>query len=345
MAAIRVIQWTTGNIGARSLHAILIRPDMQLVGVYAYSPDKVGKDAAELCGYETATGITATDDIDELIALKPDACAYNPLWSDVDELCRLLEAGINVCSTAGWINGGKLSDRERQRVTAAAERGNATIFGSGAHPGMTNLLGIVTSAACERVDHIRITESVDCSMYASKGTMSAMGFGKDPADPELTETLRRASEVFAESAAMMGDALGVTFDRITFDATFTPAIGDSDLGFMKIPTGTVAAIAGYHRGWIGERNIVSVGFTWVMGDKVEPPFKLYHGHVIQVFGSPNFRTVAVALPPKGTLDYMAPGMIYTALPALNAIPHVVAAKPGIVTFNDLPMITGPVILP
>jgi len=30
----------------------------------------------------------------------------------------------------------------------------------------------------------------------------------------------------------------------------------------------------------------------------------------------------------------------TSLPAINAIPAVCAAKPGIVTYVDLPMITG-----
>lgn len=39
---LRVIQWTTGNIGRRSLHAIIGRPDMELVGVYAHGAEKVG---------------------------------------------------------------------------------------------------------------------------------------------------------------------------------------------------------------------------------------------------------------------------------------------------------------
>jgi 2,4-diaminopentanoate dehydrogenase len=45
---LRVIQWTTGNIGRRSLHAIIGRDDMELVGVYAHGKDKLGLDAAEL---------------------------------------------------------------------------------------------------------------------------------------------------------------------------------------------------------------------------------------------------------------------------------------------------------
>ncbi|BCI86942.1 4-hydroxy-tetrahydrodipicolinate reductase [Mycobacterium kansasii] len=148
----RVIQWTTGNIGRRSLHAIIDRPDMELVGVYAHGPEKVGVDAADLAGWPEPTGVQATNDIDALLALGADACCYNPLWPNIDELVRLLESGVNVCTSAAWITGGKQTPQDRERIIAACERGGSTIFGSGAHPGMTNMVGMVLSAACERVD-------------------------------------------------------------------------------------------------------------------------------------------------------------------------------------------------
>ncbi len=339
---IRVIQWTTGNIGRRSLHAIIGRPDLELVGVYAHGKDKVGKDAAELCGRPEPTGVLATDDIDALVALRPDACCYNPLWPSIDELVVLLENGVNVCSSAAWITGGKQRPEDLDRIRTACEAGGTTIFGSGAHPGMTNLVGMVLSGSCERVDEIRITESVDCSTYESAGTQIAMGFSQDPATPGLAESVRRESEVFAESAAMMADALGVELDRMSFDVEFTAATGDSDLGFMEIPAGTVAGVMGYHRGWVGDRNVVSVGFNWTMGTHVVPPKPLAHGHVIQVMGMPNMRTVIHCLPPADWDEegFMGLGMIYTAMPVTNAVPHVVAAPPGIVTLADLPPVTG-----
>lgn len=338
---LRVIQWTTGNIGRRSLHAILSRPDLELVGVYAHGADKVGRDAAELCGWPEATGVLATSDVPALLALGADACCYNPLWPSVDELVALLEAGVNVCASAAWITGGKQSPGDLDRIRAACERGGASIFGSGAHPGMTNLVGMVLSGSCERVDEIRITESVDCSTYASAETQRAMGFSQSPDTPGLAESVRRESEVFAESAAMMADAIGATLDRMTFDVEFTAASGDSDLGFMTVPAGTIGGVMGYHRGWVGDRNVVSVGFNWIMGAHTVPPKPLQHGHVIQVFGVPNMRTVLHCLPPKDwTESVMDLGMIYTALPVTNAVPYVVAAPPGIVTLADLPPVTG-----
>ena len=130
----------------------------------------------------------------------------------------------------------------------------------------------------------------------------------------MAESVRRESEVFAESAAMMADAIGATLDRMTFDVTFTAATENSDLGFMQIPKGTVGSVFGYHRGWVGDKNVVSVGFNWTMGNHVTPPKPLEHGHVIQVFGLPNMRTVLHCLPPKDWTEpgFMGLGMIYTA---------------------------------
>ncbi len=344
---LRVIQWTTGNVGRRSLEAIIRREDMELVGVYAHGSEKVGRDAADLCGHEEPTGILATSSLQDLLALRPDACCYNPLWSSTDEVVALLEAGINVCTTAGWITGGKLPAGDLDRIQAACESGGSTMFGSGAHPGVTNMVAMVLSGACSRVDEVRITESVDCSTYASAGTQTAMGFSLDPDTPGLPESIRRESEVFAESAAMMADAMGVTLDRLTFDVELTAATGDSDLGFMQIPEGTVAGVYGFHRGWVGDRNVVSVGFNWTMGAHVVPPKPLAHGHVIQLFGVPNMRTVIHCLPPKdGSFppeEWMELGMIYTAMPVTNAVPRVVAAPPGIVTLAELPPVVGRVL--
>ena len=73
-----------------------------------------------------------------------------------------------------------------------------------------------------------------------------------------------------------------------------------------VPAGTVGGVYGFHRGWEGDRNVVSVGFNWTMGSHVAPPKPLEHGHVIQVFGTPNMRTVLHCLPPR---DWTEPGFM------------------------------------
>ena len=41
----RVVQWATGNIGLRSLRAVIEHPDLELVGLYVYSEDKAGRES------------------------------------------------------------------------------------------------------------------------------------------------------------------------------------------------------------------------------------------------------------------------------------------------------------
>src|SRR5689334_23335521 len=97
---IRVVQWDTGVIGARALRGAIEHPDLSLVGGYVHAESKDGRDAGDLCGLPPV-GIAATRDADALIALRPDCVLYMSRSSDLDEICRLLAAGINVVSTAG----------------------------------------------------------------------------------------------------------------------------------------------------------------------------------------------------------------------------------------------------
>ena len=73
----RVVQWNTGNVGKESAKAILANSDLELVGCYAWSDNKVGVDVGELVGIDPV-GVTATNDVDELLSqaglrgLQPD---------------------------------------------------------------------------------------------------------------------------------------------------------------------------------------------------------------------------------------------------------------------------------
>ena len=58
----KVIQWTTGKVGVEAVKAILTHPELELVGAYAWSEEKDGKDVGELCGIE-AVGILATHEL------------------------------------------------------------------------------------------------------------------------------------------------------------------------------------------------------------------------------------------------------------------------------------------
>jgi hypothetical protein len=337
---IRVVQWTTGNVGKRSVIATIASPHLELVGCYAWSPDKAGRDVGELCGINPI-GIAATNDINSLLVLKPDCVVYNPMFPNVEELVRILSAGINVVATSYFITG-QLLGRGRDRIAEACKQGNSTIFGTGCNPGFVELFALVNAGICSRIDKITIVESADTTMYDSPETEGPVGFGRPMDDPSLQERTRKGTAVFEEALRMMAAALDIELDKVTCEAEYSAAIDDIDLGSWKIPKGCVAGIVTRWKGIAGDREIFEIRLRWKKGSNIEPDFPIEETYLIEIDGFPTIRTTLQPMPPAdfqlGSFDdFIALGMAITAQPAINAIPVVVDAAPGILSYADLPI--------
>ena len=329
----RVVQWTTGNVGKSSVQAIVANPTLELVGCYAWSPDKVGRDVGELCGIEPL-GITATDDIDALLALQPDCVVYNPMWSDTDELVRILSAGVNVVSSAAFITGDNLGPG-RDRIVEACERGGSTMFGSGISPGFAELLAIVSATICDRVDKVTVNEAADTTFYDSTGHRATGGVRR--ADRRSRPARRwppQGTAVFGEAVRLVADALGVELDEVRCEAEYAQTTADLDLGSWTIAAGCVAGVAASWQGLVGDQVVVELNVRWRKGPTLEPDWKIEQdGWVIQIDGRPTVTLNVGFLPPpdfeaETIADFMVLGHIMTAAPPLNAIAAVVAAPPG-----------------
>ncbi|OMC41390.1 dihydrodipicolinate reductase [Mycobacterium sp. GA-1841] len=342
--SLRVIQWTTGNVGRQSLAAIVAHPDLELIGCFAYTADKVGRDAGELAGIG-AIGVPATDDVEALLALKPDCMVYNPMWLNVSELVQILESGANVVTTAAFITGHSLG-QDRLRVIDACERGNSSIFGSGINPGFAQLGAIIAASGCDRIDKVTVVESADISGYDSPATELPVGFARPIDDPELPAMTAKATAVFVDAVHLLGDALGVQFDEVVCEAEYARTAADVDLGSWSIPADCVAGIAASWHGKVAGRSIVEIRMVWRKGQTLEPDWPIDQGYSITIDGRPTVKMRLDVLPPadfkaKTFSDFMQLPMILTAMPAVNAIPDVVAAPPGIITYTDvLPMPRG-----
>ena len=77
--AIRVAQLGTGNVGIHALRALITNPAYELTGVWVSSDAKAGTDAGTLAGLDVSTGITATTDLDQILAARPDCAVYTVL--------------------------------------------------------------------------------------------------------------------------------------------------------------------------------------------------------------------------------------------------------------------------
>jgi hypothetical protein len=338
----KVIQWTTGNVGRRAVRAILDHPELELVGLYAHSADKAEKDAGDLGGIEK-TGVLATGDVEALLSLGADCVSYNPLVPNLDELERMLETGLNVVTTSGFISGRNLGDGVHDRLDQAAKRGGVSIFGGGINPGLMNYLPLVLTAMCDRVHAISMTEAADVRGYASPGTWKMLGWGQPPGAEGQGLNVQSVDSFFRDGLDLMAEALAFELDDRRTEVEFALATRDIELSYMTFPKGTVAGQRSTWQGIARGRAVITLSIIWQMGKDLEPSWPFEGGYHIEIEGEPSIRTrVELHQPSPRELSRekrgMGLSMIATAMPVVNAIPAVCEAAPGVRTYLDLPLI-------
>jgi hypothetical protein len=347
----RIVQWTSGSVARQCVRAITSHPDMELVGMYAYSHEKAGRDAGELVGL-SPFGVVATGDIDALLALQPDCVSYSPLDPDVNEIVRILEAGINIVTTSMFLTGWNISTKKNggvadavERIEAAAQQGKASIFGTGMNPGYINYLACVLTGISHRIRHIKLTESVDVSLFAGDNNMDPLGWGLPQGSPGHAEQLMEETRVFRDGVEVMAAIMGINLDEKRCTTEFAYAKQDLDLDGRHIASGTVAGIKVRWEGIVDGRPLIENCQIWAMTKDLDPAWQVEHAYLVDIQGDPNIHT-RMDLMPEGDLsamgagDFHAIGMTITGLPSINAIPAVCAAAPGIRTYADLPVIAG-----
>lgn len=342
---LRVVQWTTGNVAHETVRAILERADLELVGVFAHSASKAGQDVADLVGLKAPTGVRATGDVAALLALQPDCVVYTPLFFDVGEITKILGAGVNVVTSCEFLTGRSLAPGQRDAVEAAALAGGATIFGSGMNPGYSAMLGAVGAAISRDVRHVKISESVDVTLFAADSNMDALGWGRPKGDPGHAHDVEHAVRVFHDGLDVLGEVLGVREYERRCTVEFAHATEDLDVPGRDIKAGTVAGIDIRFAGLLAGTPRFELHQRWVMGTKIDPPWKVEHGYLVEVDANPRIRMKLDIWPDLDDLGKLttsemhAIGMRITGLPLVNAIAQVCAAAPGIRTYADLPLVS------
>lgn len=340
----RVAQWATGNVGSRALRRVIEHPHMELVGCWVSNPDKVGRDAGVLAGINEATGVKATNSIEDIIAARPDCVLYMPHVNRVDEVCRLLEAGINVSSTRmEYQNPAGLAVEDRARIEAACLMGGSSIHASGSSPGfISEALPIVLTSLSRRLDCLTITEFADTSSRNSPEMLFGpmMGFGQPPGTLNAM-MMDHMKHSFAPSLNLVSEALGLPFD----DVQVSGAQGVTRTAFTipagKVPAGTVAATKTTVAGMRNGQPVMKFQAIWYVGTDIDTSdgeeWNLREsGWRVQVEGDTPME-VDIRFPVPAS-EYAAFTPNLTAHRPVNAVPYVCAAEPGFVTALDLPQI-------
>lgn len=348
---LRVIQWGTGNAGKRALRGIIGHPSLELVGVHAHSPDKVGKDAAELCGLPEATGVIATNDKSVLLGVDADCVCYMAIgetrvYEALDDWIQIVESGKNVANTAvvSMVYPPFASKKLTGPLSEACAKHGVTFYTSGFDPGFTgDLIPLVLAAGCERVDSVRVAEVMDYSTYADPNfTGEFFGFGH-PLDFKAPMFYPGAIKAgWGSVIELVADALGFDLDEIREESERLPAHESFDTDMGRIEKGTCAAVRFEIQGISGGRPVVISSHTQRLRTDVAPEWERLpndkSGYRIEVKGSPDFNCEIDLKGDDG--DHNTGIVTGTAMRVVNAIPAVCEAAPGVLSIRDLPLYTA-----
>jgi hypothetical protein len=343
----RVVQWSTGGAGRLALRAIVDRPDLDLCGVWVHNSEKVGKDAAELCGLpQSSTGVRATNDASALLALAPDCVCYTAVGESrprecIDDFCRMLAAGVNVVTTSvpGLVHPAGFDTKHVERLEAACREGGASLYASGLEPGFAGDQLVLTLATLSLgIRSLRTQELFTYSDYPVAFTLfEVFGFGKPIEHRCIMQLPGIQTSAWGPPVRMVADRLGVTLDGIreTYEKRVTPRRLEIAAGVAE--AGTVGAVRFETIGVVDGRDAIVIEHVNRLAPDLAPewPAAPRDGtYRIQIDGEPS---LACELTLGGPSDFSAQGMLATAMRVVNAIPFVCDAAPGLVTSMDLPL--------
>ncbi len=347
----KVIVWATGGVGRYAIRTVADRPNLELAGVWVHSAAKDGKDAGELAGI-APLGVRATRDVEALLASDADCVVYvAPAASRpreaLQDFCRILEAGKHIVTTSlpGLVYArGSLPERYLEPIRKACERGKSAIFASGIEPGFgCDLFPIALLTMSHKVHAVRGIEIHDYSRYPVAWDMRELfGFGQ-PLDYQgglkQPGTLRAG---WGAAVTMVADALGAPLDEIRESCEFLPAPRRIETASGVIEPGRVGATRARCIGVVDGEEVVTIEHVNRMAPDLAPDWpKSRSGGIdgtwrVMIDGEPSFDAEFEVgfRPGESENDH---GLLATGMRAVNAIPWVCKAPPGIVDALHLPL--------
>lgn len=336
----RVVQWATGSMGRTALRRIIDARDLTLAGVFTYGSRKSGLDAGEIAK-RAITGVHANNDRRAILDLKADVVIHCPritLPYDalVEDAVALLESGKNVISIAGFHWPQAHGADYASRLHEAALRGGVTLAGVGVNPGMVvERIALTATAMSQDLTRLSVFETVDASAMASpEFVFGLMGLNSDPEESDIRDgpLATLYGTLFSEVLHFFAAELGGKITTIESDHRLTIAPREIATAAGPIGEGRVAATEWR---WLAKTDAgpeLLLSILWTADPTLHGEDRLGHW-TIQLDGRPTIRMSLdigesdPALPPSRALTDA------TVAVAINAIPHVIAAPPGLFAFH------------
>ena len=334
----RIAQWGTGHTGAHALRNVIEHPLFDLVGVWVYSDDKVGKDAGELCGVAT-TGIIATQSVDDIIATKPDCVLYMPLMDhhSVDDMAKILESGANIVTSASYFHHApSLAPDVRHRLEAACKKGNTSLYDAGGAPGfISEVFPIAATMMERRLDLYSVVQYANVSKRKSPEMIKAW-FGGDPKTVDLTQATAHMLPTDGASLRQLADGFGAPLDDLKGSASVAVATKTFTIGEQTIEAGTVGAWQMKVTGFRSGKPFLEFSRTMYVTKDLDPDWQVGDtGWRVTIEGdAPMY--IDIAFPSPEIYHPISAG--YNAHTPVNSIIAVCNAHPGILSTAELPLV-------
>jgi 4-hydroxy-tetrahydrodipicolinate reductase len=322
---IRVMLVGLGPIGAAIARQIIDRKGYQLVGAVDVDPNKTGRDAGEVIEAGRRLRLTVTPDIGKTIkATKPDVavlCTSSSLKSVVPAFEQVLKQRVPIVTTteeAAYPS--RANRRLAMRIDEMARKARVAVLGTGVNPGFAmDALPIALTAVCERVASVEVHRVQDARIRRLPFQQKiGAGMTREQFDRQVDAgTVRHVG--FAESIQMIADALGWKLTRVTDDVE--PKIAETTVAseLLAVDPGYVSGIIQRGVGYVDGQPRITLRLEAYLG--APESYEL-----VMIEGSPRIHS---------RIDGGVHGDIATASIAVNAIPAVISAAPGMRTMRDM----------
>lgn len=358
----RVIQWAPGLVGKQTLKGIIDHPALELAGLWVHNPEKAGVDAGEFCGYPE-TGIVASADADEVLSLEADCVAY--LATDLrrqpaevaDDIARMLRGGKNVVGVQASMNHPTTHGEALvARIESACADGGTSYYPTGINGSGSQTVLASLASMCQRVESTYLCEMYNFESYEDPEVFGYFGYGLTP-EQASSHDLRPLFEfLFGPALHMTASWFGVELDEVRWEQEMAVSGRDVTAPLFSLSEGTVSAIRFNLDGFVDGKCRVTQGGCYWLGDyprEWEPP-PGEGGYRLAIKGEPEMQVQwatrtrnesfegPLAKPRRPEDLAIMGGLMATAARAVNSIPELCLAAPGILTLGDQSPLLHPV---
>ena len=299
-------------------------------GVYQI---QIGTDA-ETIVLEVPIQITGT------IAIKP---VFN-LNSTLGELMTHPIAGNIVKKAIGSmmvsVEGGGMAD-ENSDIEAAGDVVGQVMGANGQEPGYAENQAMLLATCSNTIKTLTIREMYNYSTAPVRDDM-APSYGFDEA-PEYQCALEDPdTQIYSWGLTIKNIANNLGYEIEGFKTSFEKCVATEPIpvGWGTIEPGKVAAVWVRTCGIVEGREAIVIEHINRMSQDIAPdcPHTDRVGQIsVRIEGDPNLQVDMNVSLPEQPEELSYGGYVFTAMRIVNAIPHVCAGKPGILTIHDFPM--------